>query len=53
MLFRSKDQLGTYAKMYFGKADANALTLTELMNFTNTVTSKTFDDVFAFDKEQA
>mgnify|MGYP003333850002 CR=1 FL=1 len=49
----TKDQLGTYAKMYFGKADANALTLSELMNFTNTVTSKTFDDVFAFDKEQA
>lgn len=47
----TRDQLSTYAKMYFGKADANALTLPELMNFTNTVTSKTYEEVFSFDKE--
>lgn len=48
----TKEQLGTYAKMYFGKSDANALTLNELMNFSNTVTSKTFDEVFNFGEDK-
>jgi ERF superfamily len=48
----TKEQLGTYAKMYFGKSDANALTLNELMNFSNTVTTKTFDEVFNFGEEK-
>ena len=46
----SKDHLGTYAKMVFGKTDASALTLSELMKFTQVVTTQTFDQVFNFDK---
>lgn len=46
----TKDQLSTYAKMVFGKTDASSLTLSELMKFTQTVTSESFDKVFNFDK---